>query len=121
METYTIALATRLKRKVFRARNIPDDVIAIAREEVSRQNAALISYEVFDYGIVLYVVCRDRDAAIQIADSVRRATSGPIRHKYPELWKMPSLWNSRPLIEEGGAGPGNDKKVSEYYESLKSR
>ena len=92
MSTYTIALATRLKRKVFRAGNIP-----------------------------VCVECGGIAEAEKIAELIRKATSRPIRQKYPELWKMPSLWNQSPCIVEGKMDPENMEKIEEYYRNLKSR
>lgn len=121
MSIYTIAMATRLKRKVFRSRNIPHDVIVLGQNAFAKEGAELKGYRFYDYGVVMCVECGSKEHALRIANSFRMATSGPVRKEYPELWRMPSLWNSRPLIEEGGMSTENIKRAEEYFESLKSR
>lgn len=121
MSTYTIALATRLKRRVFRAGNIPGDVIELIGDSLKSYGGSLKEYKFFDYGVVLSIDCSDAAQAVRIADAVRKATSKPIRQKYPELWKMPSLWNQSPCILEGEMSQTNMEKVEEYYRNLKSR
>ena len=119
--TYTIVLATRLKRRVFQSRRIPVEVVSMAEEVIAGEGAGLLGNEFCDYGISLFVKCESMEKAREIANRIRRATSGPIRAKYPELWKMPSLWNRNPLVFEGDMTPENRTRVTEYYESLKSR
>ena len=75
----------------------------------------------YDYGVVLCVECGGIAEAEKIAELIRKATSRPIRQKYPELWKMPSLWNQSPCIVEGKMDPENIEKIEEYYRNLKSR
>ena len=57
MGTYTIALATRLKRKVFRAGNIPGDVLEMISTVLRQNDASLGGYRFYDYGVVLCVEC----------------------------------------------------------------
>ena len=121
MSTYTIALATRLKRRVFRARNIPGDVLRLTSEFLDKNGIKLTQHEFLDYGFVMCVECENREQAEWVAAGVRKATSRPVRDLYPELWSMPSLWNSRPLVIEGGISHENMEKMREYYEKLKSR
>ena len=121
MSTYTIALATRLKRKVFRAGNIPGDVMEMIGDALRLYVTPLDGYRFYDYGVVLCVECGGMTEAERIAELVRKATSRPIRQKYPELWKMPSLWNQTPCIVEGKMDPKNMEKIEEYYRNLKSR
>ena len=121
MSTYTIALATRLKRKVFRAGNIPGDVMEMIGAVLKQSDASLDGYRFYDYGVVLCVECGGFTEAEKIAEVIRKTTSRPIRQKYPELWKMPSLWNQSPCIVEGNMGPDNMEKVEEYYRRLKTR
>ena len=121
MEIYTIAFATRLKRRVFRAKNIPPDVEALVNTYLSKNGKKPERYIFCDYGMVLSIGCENAGQAGALAAGIRRATSKPVRSLYPELWSMPSLWNSRPLILKGGTDEKNMTKIREYYESLKSR
>lgn len=121
MNTYTIALATRLKRKVFRAKNIPPDVLRIADAYLARNGIKLLQHRFYDYGFVLNVECASAEQAINIATGIRMETSRPIRELYPELWKMPSLWNNQPLVLEGSMTKENNNKIEKYYDGLKSR
>ena len=121
MSTYTIALATRLKRKVFRAGNIPVDVMEMIDDALRVNGTHLDGHRFYDYGVVLCVECGGIAEAEKIAELIRKATSRPIRQKYPELWKMPSLWNQSPCIIEGKMDPENIEKIEEYYRNLKSR
>ena len=107
MSTYTIALATRLKRKVFRAGNIPVDVMEMIDDALRVNGTHLDGHRFYDYGVVLCVECGGIAEAEKIAELIRKATSRPIRQKYPELWKMPSLWNQSPCIVEGKMDPEN--------------
>ena len=81
----------------------------------------LDGHRFYDYGVVLCVECGGIAEAEKIAELIRKATSRPIRQKYPELWKMPSLWNQSPCIVEGKMDPENMEKIEEYYRNLKSR
>ena len=121
MKAYTIALATRLKRRIFNAGNIPLDVIGLIRDVLKERGLALSGYKFYDYGVVLCLECTDKEEAAKISEAIRKATSRPIRQKYPELWKMPSLWNQTPCIVEGEMDTGNMEKIEEYYRSLKTR
>ena len=121
MGTYTIALATRLKRKVFRAGNIPGDVLEMIGTVLRQNDASLGGYRFYDYGVVLCVEYGGIAEAEKIAEVIRKTTSRPIRQKYPELWKMPSLWNQSPCIVEGDMDPDNMQKIEEYYRMLKTR
>ena len=121
MGTYTIALATRLKRRVFRAGNIPVDVMEMIGDVLRSNGTPLGEHRFYDYGVVLCVECGGMTEAERVAELVRKATSRPIRQKYPELWKMPSLWNQTPCIVEGKMDPKNMEKIEEYYRNLKSR
>lgn len=121
MNTYTIALATRLKRKVFRAKNIPPEVLRIADAYLARNGIKLLQHRFYDYGFVLNVECVSAEQAIDIATGIRMETSRPIRELYPELWRMPSLWNNQPLVLEGSMTKENNNKIEKYYDGLKSR
>ena len=121
MSTYTIALATRLKRKVFRAGNIPVDVMEMIGDALRVNGMHLDGHRFYDYGVVLCVECGGIAEAEKIAELIRKATSRPIRQKYPELWKMLSLWNQSPCIIEGKMDPENMEKIEEYDRNLKSR
>ena len=121
MGTYTIALATRLKRRVFRAGNIPVDVMEMIGDVLRSNGTPLDEHRFYDYGVVLCVECGGMTEAERVAELVRKATSRPIRQKYPELWKMPSLWNQTPCIVEGKMDQKNMEKIEEYYRNLKSR
>ena len=121
MNTYTIALATRLKRKVFRAKNIPRDVIRLTRIYLEKEGKELLDYKFYDYGFVVCIKCKNNEQPEKAAAGIRKETSRPIRSMYPELWSMPSLWNSRPLVVEGGMTDENMETVQKYYDSLKSR
>ena len=57
MSTYTIALATRLKRKVFRAGNIPGDVMEMIGDALRLYGTPLDGYRFYDYGVVLCSRC----------------------------------------------------------------
>ena len=57
MSTYTIALATRLKRKVFRAGNIPVDVMEMIGDALRVNGMHLDGHRFYDYGVVLCVEC----------------------------------------------------------------
>ena len=121
MGTYTIALATRLKRKVFTAGNISKDVLEKAEDVFAESGVLLKDHRFYDYGVAFCVECRDRDEALGTADRIRKATSRPIRQMYQELWRMPSLWNQTPFVAEGNLGEENLKRIDKYYDGLKSR
>ena len=61
------------------------------------------------------------EEAAKVSEVIRKATSRPIRQKYPELWKMPSLWNQSPCIVEGEMDSENMEKIEDYYRRLKTR
>ena len=63
----------------------------------------------------------DQEEAAKVSEVIRKATSRPIRQKYPELWKMPSLWNQSPRIVEGKMDSENMEKIEDYYRRLKTR
>ena len=71
MGTYTIALATRLKRKVFRAGNIPGDVLEMISTVLRQNDASLGGYRFYDYGVVLCVECGGIAEAEKIAEVIR--------------------------------------------------
>jgi hypothetical protein len=121
MKAYTIALATRLKRRIFNAGNIPLDVIGLIRDVLKERGLALSGYKFYDYGVVLCLECTDQEEAAKVSEVIRKATSRPIRQKYPELWKMPSLWNQSPCIVEGEMDSENMEKIEDYYRRLKTR
>lgn len=121
MKTYTIVLATRLKRRVFRAKNIPRDVQGLISEYLDKNGIKISQCKFYDYGFILSIECNDRKQAEKTAAGIRMATSKPIRSLYPELWQMPSLWNSKPLILEGGMSAENIKKAETYYDNLRTR
>ena len=121
MKTYTIALATRLKRKVFLAGNIPADVERLSREALNEEGIDIKETLFYDYG---YVCCVNAPESIKpeaIAYTIRKSTSRPIREMYPELWAMPSLWNSKAYIEDGELTEAKKKNIEGYYQTLKSR
>ena len=81
MGTYTIALATRLKRRVFRAGNIPVDVMEMIGDVLRSNGTPLGEHRFYDYGVVLCVECGGMTEAERVAELVRKATSRPIRQK----------------------------------------
>jgi hypothetical protein len=67
MKAYTIALATRLKRRIFNAGNIPLDVIGLIRDVLKERGLALSGYKFYDYGVVLCLECTDQEEAAKVS------------------------------------------------------
>lgn len=121
MRTYTIALATRLKRKVFLAGNIPSDVKDIVEDALQKRDAHVKEMKFLPYGCICCVDVPEAIYPDRIAYLIRTSTSKPIRDKYPELWSMPSLWNRKTFIREGMITEDAVREINEFYDSLKTR
>lgn len=118
---FYIAIATRLKRKIFLAGNITESVRKETYDAAEKNKCRIINCQFRPYGMEFMLDCDTEQTAKQVVKCMRYATSGPVRKRYPELWKMPSLWARKYLIvETDGKFPPN-KIVEEYYDSLKSR
>lgn len=118
---YKIVMATRLKRKVFLSRNIIDDVLSLSRGAVEESGYKIIKYEFLPYGMELVVDCKDEKETAGIIRAIRRATSGTVRKRYPELWSMPSFWTRKCLVVKWPEAGTQKNATIEFYKSLKSR
>lgn len=118
---YMVAMATRLKRKVFLSKNIRKDVLALSCKAAAEYGTDVISYAFIPYGMELVLDCATEEAARRTAKAIRYATSGTVRKRYPELWSMPSFWTRDCLVIEWAEQGNTRKTLDDFYASLKSR
>ncbi|MBR7084542.1 MAG: hypothetical protein IKI37_05140 [Oscillospiraceae bacterium] len=119
MDTYTLAFATRLKRRIFNAGGIRNETETMFRDILKQKNIDVISMEFSDYGIVITAkgFASEEDAA-KTAKELRIRTSKPLRYQYYELGKMPSLWTENVFIKNSRA---DNNEISAYYDKIKTR
>ena len=118
---YIVAMATRLKRKVFLSGNIRADISNMVRIAADENGCVVKELMFRDYGIAVLLECEDRRAAEQVVRGIRYSTSGTIRRRYPELWGMPSFWTRKTLILETDGWKDSMEEIDRFYASLKSR
>ncbi len=121
-KTYTLVLATRLKRRIFTAGGVRAELEELAKRFCIEYEIGMVKLEILEYGCIFVYVCGDacRYDACTIASRFRYFTSGKLRYDFAELWKMPSLWTKRCLIKEGGFG-GVGEELDEFFSSIKTR
>lgn len=117
----TIALATRLKRRVFASDIIKEEAEKLICENIDTINSTLISISFEDYGLILTLNNKDNLPTSDIAYFLRTATSAPLRNKYSNLNKMPSLWTRNYFCENGYMTNDTMAAVQEYFQQIKSR
>ena len=118
---YIVAIATRLKRKVFLSKNICDDVLALSCRAAAECGINVISHAFVPYGMELVLDCTNEEDAKRAAKAIRYATSGTVRKRYPELWSMPSFWTRDCLVVKWSEEDEPREKINNFYASLKSR
>ena len=98
MEEYYVVLVTRLRRKVFAARNVRDttrDALSVAAETLQLE---LHDTKFLDEGVVCRISAEDDLGIDKRVAKMRLLTSANIRKEYAELWKMPSFWTKKVLV-----------------------
>ena len=122
MRTLSIALATRLRRKIFSAGNIPTVVIQLVKEALSEMDCLLTDFAfVSEYGLLLEISAPDNLEPEKISFSLRTYTSKRIRNKFPELWSMPSLWTRRFYSEENAFSDAFKENAERFFFTVKTR
>lgn len=117
----TIALATRLKRKVFLAKGIEQRAELLIKEASLNLPLDLIQLDFLPYGFILTASNPKGLATEDIAYYLRKATSSALRHEYPELQSMPSLWTRDFFTCSGGTTESVNEKIRLFYDGIKSR
>ena len=118
---YTVALATRLKRKVFLAGNIPVACEAMIRDIVAEEGVTIHSIRFYPYGVLMELESGADKTLDQIITAIRKGTSRKIRIMFPELHRMPSFWTEKYWSAEGGLSDDTVESAEKYFASLKAR
>lgn len=118
---YTFVLATRLRRRVFTAKNIPTLCSNLLVDFCKTNGCELIQHGYYDYGLWFSLSLPSWKLVPAIADDFRRYSSGPIRDAFKELWAMPSLWTRRCLIFEGLPSKDSEEMIKEFMDSIPKR
>ena len=123
-QAYTIALATRLRRRVFTARGVAEHFEILLAELAESQGWKNLTVRFYDSGVhITLTVSGDSTSAsgTDIADAIRTYTSGAIRRAFKELWAMPSLWTKRCYVEEGVGSEETEVKIQRFFETIPTR
>lgn len=120
MEVFII-LATRLKRRIFRARAIPDAVTDLARDALVEHGCTLEEATYWEYGAAFKVDLTDSMTDEDAAKWIRNATSGPIRKQFQELWPMPSLWTRGHCMVPVSEEEQMDERAKAYFDGIPTR
>ena len=124
METYTystIAMCTRLKKKVFLAKGIAERFLEIITVRILIKNARTISAEFIPYGVILEIKHPESLDMKALVREIRLATSKPLRDTYMELWHMPSLWVRDYYLKNSCRTEDVNNEILAYYKKQKKR
>ena len=124
MDTYTvstIAMCTRLKRKVFLAKGIAERFTEIITVIILSHDSEITAIEFLPYGAIFELKHPEALDVNALVREIRLATSKPIRDTYMELWHMPSLWIREFYLHNGCKTADTNKEILEYYNKQKSR
>ena len=124
MEAYTystIAICTRLKKKVFLAKGIAEQFLEIITVRILKKGAKITSAEFFPYGVVLEIEHSESLDMKAFVREIRLATSKPLRDTYMELWHMPSLWIRDYYLKNSCRTEDVNNEIQAYYNKQKSR
>ena len=119
--TFTFALATRLKRRIFLAGNIPNEFLRLATEALKEEDITITKHTFYDFGVLLELSLPENTSPDSVATLIRESTSKPLRITFSELWPLPSLWTKKCLIRQGELDENFIREADEFYASLKSR
>lgn len=123
-QTYTIALATRLRRRIFAAKGVAEYLITLLTELAQSQGWKNLTVRFYDSGVRITLTVRDDSVSVSganIADAIRIYTSGAIRRAFKELWAMPSLWTKRCYVEEGAGNEETEMNIQSFFEAIPTR
>lgn len=124
METYTystIAMCTRLKKKVFLAKGIAEQFLEIITVRILKKGVKITSAEFLPYGVVLEIEHPESLDMKALIREIRLATSKPLRDTYMELWHMPSLWVRDYYFKNSCRTEDVNNEIQAYYNKQKSR
>ena len=124
MEAYaysTIAMCTRLKKKVFLAKGIAEQFLEIITVRILKKGAKITSAEFLPYGVVLEIRHPESLDTKTLVREIRFATSKPLRDTYMELWHMPSLWIRDYYLKNSCRTEDVNNEIQAYYNKQKSR
>ena len=120
VRTYTIAMATRLRRKVFSSDLKREYFVSILPIALLGENIEVTDTVFRDDGVILCVRGEEMDPDY-VASVIRHRTSGRMRDSFEELFKMPSLWTKRVYSHTGKISDVPDGEIEEYYKSIRTR
>jgi|GEM_PF-4755876 len=121
MYDYTVALATRLKRKVFAAGAIAETFEKILTVKISAEGMSLISLKTLEYGAVIELSSPFPVQESSISRLIRISTSAPLRYEFPDLWSLPSLWTKRIYFASGFLNEEKKQEIDAFFDSIKTR
>lgn len=121
MNIYTVALATRLKRRVFAAGGIPPFFEKNITVVFSGNGITLKSIRFLDYGVVMEIGSDEELERGRISNLIRRGTSSLIRNEFSELMALPSLWTRQIYFEKGCLDDEKEACIKAFYDSLRTR
>lgn len=119
--TVTIALATRLKRRIFSGDAVADLTKRLIEKEAADLQLQIRYIKFLDYGLIITICSHEKMDAEEIVYRFRKCTSSVLRDVFPELKSMPSVWNRNFLLEKGVLDENKQKDIDEFYFSLKAR
>ena len=120
-KTYSIAIASRLKRRIFLAGNIPSEFLRLAKAALNENLISIQQYRFYDYGVLLQLNMPDEMSPETAAALIRSSTSKPLRTTFSELWPLPSLWTRKCFIKAGELDGLFVQEAEDFFASLKNR
>lgn len=117
----TIALCTRLRRKVFQITGSQEKVSEVLYAKAPQYGIEIIKLYFLDYGLIVELNNPDSLSTSDVAFFLRTSTSGLLRSAYPALSKMPSLWIRNYFCKNGYLTYDVWQETASFYENQKRR
>ncbi len=118
--TYTIAISTRLRRKIFSDVRVRECFQSLLPVALSGEEITVLSTVFRDDGVILSVRGEDLDPEY-LSAIIRHRTSGRIRELYPEFQSMPSLWTKRVFFVSGEYSERVGEEIESFFDGIKKR
>ena len=121
MMVFTLTFVTRMKRKVFGAGEIRNEVRRLAEETAKEHGCVLDDIRFNQFSAIFQIRGPDDLEPRKIASAIRLSTSGKIRYEFSELWSMPSLWSTKYMYREGPVTQKVIDDAESFYKEFRSR
>lgn len=119
-QTYTLALASRLRRKIFSDEPVRAFFILQMFNALIGEGVVVVDTRFREDGVILTVRGENLDPDYIVA-ILRYRTSGTVRERFSKFSKMPSLWTKKCLCLNGELSNIPEEEIIEFFNSIKTR